>query len=80
MNKLQFPNTKISIEKGTPIYVALYGLHNDPRYHPDPTNFDPERFSDEKKDEIAPCTYMPFGDGPRNCIGRFIRVDKFKKR
>ncbi|XP_012232386.2 cytochrome P450 6k1 isoform X3 [Linepithema humile] len=69
-----FPGTNISIEKGTPVYVALRGLHSDPKYHPDPKRFDPERFSDEKKDEIAPCTFMPFGDGPRNCIGMRLGV------
>ncbi|XP_032667814.1 uncharacterized protein LOC116842550 [Odontomachus brunneus] len=64
-----FPGTKITIEKDTPIYIGLYGLHTDPRYHPNPLTFDPERFSDERKNEILPCTYMPFGEGPRNCIG-----------
>lgn len=57
------------IKKGTPVYVALYGLHRDPKYHPDPTRFDPDRFSDERKNDMLPCTYMPFGDGPRNCVG-----------
>ena len=32
--------------------------------------FDPERFAPENKDKIVEMTYMPFGDGPRNCIGR----------
>jgi len=68
-NKLQLPNTNITIEKGTPIYVALYGIQIDPRFYEDPKRFDPERFSDERKNEIAPCTFLPFGEGPRNCIG-----------
>ena len=41
---------------------------------PRPVNFlhrfDPERFSPENRDKIIEMTYMPFGDGPRNCIGR----------
>lgn len=64
-----FPGTKISIEKNTPVYVVLSGLQSDPRYYQDPMRFDPERFSDERKNEIVPCTFLPFGDGPRNCIG-----------
>ncbi|XP_020286172.1 cytochrome P450 6k1-like isoform X2 [Pseudomyrmex gracilis] len=70
-----FPGTKITIEKGTPVYVSVRGLHTDPRYYADPARFDPERFSDEKKNEITPCTFVPFGEGPRNCIGRYaIRI------
>nr|AAD39748.1 ecdysone 20 hydroxylase [Locusta migratoria] len=55
------------IERGTPVYVSLLGLHTDPNYFPHPDVFDPERFSD--KSAIAPFTYMPFGTGPHNCIG-----------
>nr|XP_033326710.1 cytochrome P450 6k1-like isoform X1 [Megalopta genalis] len=63
------PGTDIVIEKGTPIYIPLCGLHRDPRYFPDPDRFDPDRFSDENKNNITQFTYMPFGEGPRNCIG-----------
>ncbi|XP_046981040.1 cytochrome P450 6k1-like [Schistocerca americana] len=55
------------IERGTPVYVSLLGLHTDPHYFPQPHVFDPERFSD--KSTINPFTYMPFGNGPHNCIG-----------
>ncbi|CAL7947747.1 unnamed protein product [Xylocopa violacea] len=65
----KIPGTDIVIEKGTPVYVALSGLHRDPKYHPDPLRFNPDRFSDENKDNIVQCTYMPFGEGPRVCIG-----------
>ncbi|XP_076286679.1 cytochrome P450 6k1 [Lasioglossum baleicum] len=65
----KIPGTDIVIEKGTPIYIPLCGLQRDPRYFPDPDHFDPDRFSDENKGNIKPFTYMPFGEGPRNCIG-----------
>lgn len=68
------PNTKITIEKGTPVYVALSGIQSDPRFYSDPKRFDPERFSDERKNEIIPCTFLPFGEGPRNCIGMRLGV------
>lgn len=64
----KLPGTDIVIEKGTSVYVALNGIHMDPKYHPDPLRFNPDRFSDENKDNITPFTYMPFGEGPRICV------------
>ncbi|KAK5638811.1 hypothetical protein RI129_013106 [Pyrocoelia pectoralis] len=63
------PGTDVTIEKGTAVSVSISGLHYDPEYHPDPEKFDPERFSEENKRKIKPFTYMPFGEGPRMCIG-----------
>ncbi|GJQ64938.1 hypothetical protein Trydic_g7106 [Trypoxylus dichotomus] len=71
----KLPNTDITIEKGTKIIVPVYALHNDPMYFPNPEKFDPERFSDENRSNIIPGTYLPFGEGPRYCIGeRFARL------
>ena len=56
--------------------IPTFGFHRDPNYYPDPDKFDPERFSDENKEYIRPYTYMPFGTGPRNCIGsRFALLE-----
>lgn len=63
------PGTDVVIEKGTPVFIPVYGLHHDPEYYPNPEKFDPERFSAENKKQILPFTYMPFGEGPRLCIG-----------
>ncbi|KOC70829.1 Cytochrome P450 6k1 [Habropoda laboriosa] len=68
----KIPGTKVVVEKGTPVYVALGGLHYDAKYHPDPHSFNPDRFSDENKDKIVPFSYMPFGEGPRACIGKTV--------
>ena len=58
------------------IWIPAHGIHRDPEYYPNPDKFDPERFSDENKDSIRPYTYMPFGLGPRNCIGsRFALLE-----
>lgn len=66
----------IQIEKGTIIWIPVYGFHCDPKYYPDPQKFIPERFSDENKHDIKPGTYLPFGVGPRNCIGsRFALLE-----
>ncbi|XP_011298218.1 cytochrome P450 6k1 [Fopius arisanus] len=63
----QIPGTDVIIERGTPVYVALPGIHMDPDYFPNPEEFDPDRFKDERN--LKSCTYMPFGEGPRICIG-----------
>ncbi|EFN78002.1 Cytochrome P450 6k1 [Harpegnathos saltator] len=68
MQDYKIPNHDLVIEKGTPIFFSLFGMHYDPKYFPDPEKFDPERFSKENKSSIPSCVYMPFGEGPRGCI------------
>lgn len=65
---------KVTLDAGTNIWIPTYPLHRDPKYYPDPERFDPERFSDENKHNIRPFTYLPFGAGPRNCIGSRFAV------
>ncbi|XP_077293366.1 cytochrome P450 9e2-like isoform X2 [Arctopsyche grandis] len=57
------------IKKGESIWIPIYGFHHDPKHFPEPDCFNPERFSVENKSNINPMTYLPFGIGPRNCIG-----------
>ncbi|XP_036143624.1 cytochrome P450 9e2-like isoform X2 [Monomorium pharaonis] len=53
-----------------------YALHHDSKYFPNPSKFDPERFSEQNKDNILPYSYLPFGEGPRKCIGnRFALME-----
>lgn len=67
---------KIKIRVGDGLWIPILGLHRDPDYFPEPLQFDPERFSDERKDSIVSGTYLPFGIGPRNCIGsRFALME-----
>ncbi|XP_068622809.1 cytochrome P450 6k1-like [Battus philenor] len=61
---------KLTISAGTPVYVNAIGIHYDPKLYPEPSKFDPERFLFDEGDGIKPFTYLPFGDGPRSCIGR----------
>ncbi|EFN71133.1 Cytochrome P450 6k1 [Camponotus floridanus] len=65
----KMPNSDLVLEKGTPIYISMLGMHFDPEYFPDPDKFDPERFNEENKRNRPSCVYMPFGEGPRACIG-----------
>uniref|UniRef100_A0A8C3PYR4 unspecific monooxygenase n=1 Tax=Chrysolophus pictus TaxID=9089 RepID=A0A8C3PYR4_CHRPC len=59
----------VIIPKETIVVIPPYTLHRNPEYWPNPDEFRPERFSKENKDNIDPYTYLPFGAGPRNCIG-----------
>ncbi|KAM0725020.1 putative cytochrome P450 6a13 [Formica fusca] len=65
----QIPNSKVELPAGMRVIIPIYGFHHDPNYYPDPTEFDPERFTEENKRARHPYTYLPFGEGPRNCIG-----------
>ncbi|XP_045775445.1 cytochrome P450 6k1-like [Maniola jurtina] len=61
---------KLTIKAGTPVYVNAMGMHYNPDYFPEPKKFDPDRFLPENEKDIKPYTFMPFGEGPRNCIGQ----------
>jgi cytochrome P450 len=54
---------------GTFAVVAIYALHRDPALWDDPLRFDPDRFSPERSKARDRWQYLPFGGGPRACIG-----------
>nr|XP_009678259.1 PREDICTED: thromboxane-A synthase isoform X2 [Struthio camelus australis] len=57
------------IPAGTVIETAVGHLHYNPDFWPEPEKFLPERFTEEAKKERHPFVYLPFGAGPRGCIG-----------
>ncbi|KAG7206083.1 hypothetical protein KM043_003478 [Ampulex compressa] len=63
------PSKDVCIPEGTMTIIPVHGVHHDPSIYPDPEKFDPERFSEEAIAARHPYVYLPFGEGPRICIG-----------
>ncbi|XP_060660194.1 probable cytochrome P450 6w1 [Drosophila nasuta] len=73
------PHYDFKVPSGMPFYVSILEIQRDEKvniclkvpikYWPDPEKYDPDRFAPENRDKINMDAYMPFGIGPRNCIG-----------
>lgn len=77
-----FDATKLQVKKGEIVHVPVYSFHHHPGYYTDVDTFWPERF-DEFNDDLKKLkdvgAFMPFGNGPRVCLGkRFIPVSCFQ--
>ena len=71
-----FDLSGIHIPAGTEVVIPIYALHHDPDAWKDPEKFDPERFRGARKDTHHLFQFLPFGGGPRNCIGmRFALLE-----
>ncbi|KAK9885353.1 hypothetical protein WA026_010850 [Henosepilachna vigintioctopunctata] len=68
----------VHLEKDDNILISIWSIHHDPQYYKNPEKFDPERFSSENRKNIQPYTYIPFGVGPRNCIGSRFAILEMK--
>ncbi|XP_015599572.1 cytochrome P450 6k1 [Cephus cinctus] len=66
---IELPGTNVVIPKGLDVMIPVLGIQRDPSIYPDPDKFDPERFNEENIAARHAYTYLPFGEGPRICIG-----------
>ncbi len=62
------------IPKGRVVLLAPYTLHRREEYFPEPEKFDPERFTPEREKQLPRYAYLPFGAGPRICIGMYFAM------
>lgn len=59
----------LKLDKGLRIHIPVHHIHRNPDNFPEPEEYKPERFLGDNKKDIKPHTYLPFGEGPRICIG-----------
>ena len=64
------------IRQGDEVILPPYVIHRNPAFFDDPERFDPARWTQEMKKSLPTGTYLPFGVGPRYCIGeQFARTE-----
>ncbi|XP_042912209.1 cytochrome P450 3A6 [Parasteatoda tepidariorum] len=69
-------DTGLIIPKGMLVGIPINAMHRDPTLFNNPEKFNPDRFSPEEREKIQPYSYLPFGAGPRNCVGmRFALLE-----
>lgn len=57
------------IRRGTMVMISPWAIHRHQALWPEPDRFDPDRFMPDREKDIVPGSYMPFGQGPRVCVG-----------
>ncbi|AFM19600.1 cytochrome P450 [Mycolicibacterium chubuense NBB4] len=62
------------VESGSQLVVGVYALHRDPRLWDDPLRFDPDRFGPTDVRTRDRWQFLPFGGGPRSCIGEHFAL------
>lgn len=76
----KLPDSDFTLNKGLQVVIPVYAIHNDPEYWPEPEKFIPERFTEDEKHNRPQYAYLPFGAGPRLCIGRVLLKNYLKNK
>ncbi|CAH1000972.1 Putative cytochrome P450 137 [Neolewinella maritima] len=63
-----------TIDKGVTLGLFIYGIHHSPQYYDEPEAFRPDRMHPDAKQQRHPFSYLPFGGGPRLCIGQHFAM------
>ncbi|XP_042257669.1 steroid 17-alpha-hydroxylase/17,20 lyase isoform X2 [Thunnus maccoyii] len=67
-----------SVSRGTRVLVNMWSIHHDPQHWDKPDLFSPDRFLDDQGQRVTPSCFLPFGAGPRVCIGESLaRLELF---
>uniref|UniRef100_A0A1A9ZRI0 Cytochrome P450 n=1 Tax=Glossina pallidipes TaxID=7398 RepID=A0A1A9ZRI0_GLOPL len=69
LTNYQVPGSKLIIEKDEIVIIPVDAIHHDPDIYPNPEEFQPERFNADQINQRHAMSWLPFGEGPRNCIG-----------
>ncbi|XP_013161788.1 PREDICTED: cytochrome P450 6B2-like [Papilio xuthus] len=67
--KYTFPDMDLTIDEGVSIVIPVQAMHKDPQFFEKPEEFRPERFLTDFTNPLTKHIYLPFGEGPRACIG-----------
>ncbi|XP_011705572.1 PREDICTED: probable cytochrome P450 6a14 [Wasmannia auropunctata] len=73
-----FRNSQLTVPKDQIVGIPVHSIHFDSEIYPKPENYDPERFIDKAAWSRQSMHYMPFGHGPRNCIGERFGILQLK--
>lgn len=57
------PNSNVILQKGTSIFISVYGIHHDSDIYENPETFNPDRFLQENIAQRHPMSFLPFGQG-----------------
>lgn len=64
------------VRRGTLVGISVYSIQRDPQVWPEPERFNPDRVLSSDHTETEPIAYLPFGWGPRRCLGaRFATTE-----
>nr|XP_054589833.1 steroid 17-alpha-hydroxylase/17,20 lyase isoform X2 [Nothobranchius furzeri]XP_054589834.1 steroid 17-alpha-hydroxylase/17,20 lyase isoform X2 [Nothobranchius furzeri]XP_054589835.1 steroid 17-alpha-hydroxylase/17,20 lyase isoform X2 [Nothobranchius furzeri] len=67
-----------AVSRGTRVLVNMWSIHHDPRLWDKPDLFLPDRFLDDQGQRVTPACFLPFGAGPRVCVGESLaRLELF---